>query len=215
MIIVLEGADGCGKSSVAKGVVARRPMRPMSFPMYDTPTGKLIKQYLNRLWWVDGSEDSAKHLRLHNALAFQALQSLNKLEAQHELELFAGSLDRDLILCRYWHSAWVYGQLDGLEAAWLQAVHAPLVQPDISILLDVAPPLAIARCDERKQARERYEGDESLVAQTVRLYRKLWAQHADDPAWCIVSAADALPTVIDNTLEAILRARRELPSWIA
>lgn len=51
-LISIEGPDGCGKFTQAKKLVERLtsegfPCEMMSFPRYETPTGKVVRSYLN------------------------------------------------------------------------------------------------------------------------------------------------------------------------
>ncbi|MCC8043256.1 MAG: deoxynucleoside kinase [Oscillospiraceae bacterium] len=50
-LIVLEGLDGCGKSTqfdiISQKLGALRPTRAISFPEYDKPSSALVKMYLN------------------------------------------------------------------------------------------------------------------------------------------------------------------------
>ena len=91
---------------------------------------------------------------------------------------------RHVVLARYWPSAWVYGQLDGLPRDWLERVQAWLPAPQVCLLLDLPPDQALARRATRdggERAPERYEGRLATVTRLRALYRQLWAAHAPWP----------------------------------
>ena len=119
---------------------------------------------------------------------------------------------RDVVLCRYWQSAWVYGQLDGLPAAWLEQVHTAMTQPDVSILLDVSPEEGMRRRAARDGAKspERDEGDLARTRKIAELYRELWEDGWKlRPAtrWSIVDASGPLTAVIGSVLSGVQAAR--------
>jgi len=165
----------------------------------------LIRSYLRKEWCVtdawspyygcdpipgDGYSRELGADKEGGALAFQALQIANRMELMPSLEA-ARRDGTNLILVRYWQSAWVYGQLDGLDPAWLIDVHRSMVQAGVNILLD-AP---AEECMRRRAARdgaltpERYEGKLDFTRKVVELYRKLWTKlHPAEERWRIVDA---------------------------
>ena len=140
MIICIEGIDGCGKTTVANALAKEFGCEVISFPNDSAYTGPLIRAYLRKEWHTSfyGAEmqnDAPELMQYASALTFQALQIANRMELMPKIQAAAFNGD-NLILCRYWQSAWVYGQLDGLSREWLEQTHATIVQPDINVLLD-------------------------------------------------------------------------------
>ena len=89
----------------------------------------------------------------------------------------------NLILCRYWQSAWVYGQLDGLPREWLEQTSATMIQPDINVLLDaplLEDPVGIClkRLHLRGEKAEVYERRWKMEV-AHNLYCKLWREKYD------------------------------------
>jgi thymidylate kinase len=145
-----------------------------------------------------------------DALIFQALQVMNRMEIMPEL--LDASLDEPegprIVLSRYWQSGWVYGQIDGLNPDFLQKIHETMAHPDVNILLDVDA----RTCLERQRARglpvERYEGKEDLMFKVVSLYRELWAKQrvASWPnrygaIWHVIDATRDISEVVADALE--------------
>ena len=203
MIICIEGADGCGKTSVAEAVAKALGCDVIPFPNDDEPmTGPMIREYLQKKWEVAGVNGWTAPPLL-SALAFQCVQVANRMALMPMLR--AAKRDgRNLVLARYWQSGWVYGQLDGLPAVWLHGVHATMVQPDLNVLLD-APAEA---CMERRAARdgalapERYEGKLDFTRRVVELYRELWRGFAPLDSWRVVDASRPFADVIADVIEA-------------
>ena len=148
--------------------------------------------------------DDAPELMQHaSALAFQALQIANRMELMPRLRAAQRS-GSNLVLARYWQSGWVYGQLDGLPAAWLHGAHADMVQPDLNVLLN-APAEA---CMERRASRdgalapERYEGKLDFTRKVVDLYRDLWRGFAPLDSWRVIDALRPFADVVADIVEA-------------
>lgn len=218
MRIVIEGVDGCGKSTVAKRVAEALRCEVMSFPNDDSPTGKLIREWLSGDWgscYADIPEDqeaiiqdSVRAKRL-DAMVFQSLQVANRMEVMGHLR---NSYYEAIVLCRYWQSGWVYGQLDGLDRKWLMDVHRDMVQGNVNILLDLEPEVALERQAARNEAREVYEGDFEKTSRIVDLYRELWKignfGNALPGLWQTVDASKPLAEVIAETIATVGGARK-------
>ena len=176
MIIVFEGIDGCGKTTLAEIVrealeVEGRPFNcpaeVLHFPVDDTVTGPVIREYL-----------AGKH-RSHdspyaNALMFQALQLINRVELQDRLR--AASSDQiNLVLSRYWQSGVVYGGFDGLrDTEWMIDVSLKIMEPAaVNILIDVPAEVAYERIVARNKAKESYERLE-FMGRLRDAYLELW-----------------------------------------
>jgi len=200
MIYTFEGIDGCGKSSVAVAVAKAIKARLIEFPNYNSPTGKIIKGYLRGEWYTVCNEGDRDRLR--DAVVFQSLNVANRMERMEELAAAANHIHNHLVLVRYWQSGWVYGQLDGLDKAWLSQVHRSMVLADQSFLIDVLPTVALDRCRQRDGAKapERYEGKLHLLQRTAELYRRLWLTPHDN-----VVTLDGSKT-LDHVVRVALRA---------
>ncbi len=210
MMVVIEGIDGCGKDTVADAVAKALGAERLNFPNDKGFTGPMIRQYLRRDWAVapvvyrsnTGETETAPIPEPHlSALAFQALQVTNRMEVMPMLRS-AVSGPGNLVLARYWQSAWVYGQLDGLPAEFLEAVHADMAKAQVNILLDIDAGTAMERREKRDGALppERYEGKLELLNRTAFLYRRLWAKNMD---WFVVDATRPIADVVADALKAV------------
>lgn len=202
MIVCVEGADGCGKTSVAEAVAKALDCEVIAFPNDQALTGPMIREYLRKEWFVGAVTDQGLATYTEKgALAFQSLQVANRMELMPRLQ-HAERDGRNLVLARYWQSGWVYGQLDGLPSPWLEQIHRAMVTPHFSVLLD-AP---AEECMRRRAARdgalppERYEGKLDFTRKVVELYRELWRQ-ADSPTWPVVDATQPFGDVVGDVIE--------------
>lgn len=191
MIILLEGIDASGKSGQAHWLSEKLGAKLFEFPNYNTATGQLIRAHLQKRWYADwaGAAPNATEPvdKILDAMVFQALQTLNRLEMVAEIE--DAAVQGDVVLARYWPSAYVYGVLDGLQPEWLLRIHERLPQPDLLLLLDIDAAESFKR---RPNGRDRLEADRNRLDRCARLYRALWAQKpysglgGDKCAWEII-----------------------------
>jgi dTMP kinase len=160
LLIAFEGLDQSGKETQANRLGARletigHRVRLASFPDYSTPIGAEIGRALR------GDHDYPPDV-------MQLLYIANRYERKAELSawLVAG----DIVLCdRYVASSVAYGETQGLDAAWLTETQRHLPQPDLTILLDIAPATAVAR---KAAGRDRYERDVMLLTRVRESYQR-------------------------------------------
>jgi dTMP kinase len=170
-MVVMEGQDAAGKATQSKLLAERLKGTRLSFPNYETETGKAIQRHLKKEWcagYINGPRIS--HLDDCDALVFQCLQSANRLECIPEIK---EALARGpVVFDRYWPSAVVYGGLDGLDKSWLLRVQDdPMPQSDVFILLDIPVEESFNRRPER---RDRYETDAAYLQMVRDGYRQLF-----------------------------------------
>ena len=210
MLIAIEGCDGAGKSTVAAELAKRLNGSVISFPNDAGVTGPMIRAYLRKEWSIARSLSELKlakgwpkGVEHSSALAFQVLQITNRMEVMDQLQV-ATTRKPDIVLARYWQSAWVYGQLDGLDPDWLRGLRQTMAQPTLNILLDLDPIVALKRRADRdgKLPPERYEGKLEFTAKVADLYRTLWAQERKD-YWFVVDANQAFEKVCGDCWKLI------------
>lgn len=215
MKVAIEGLDAAGKDAQSKLLADRLGGTRLSFPNYDTPTGRLIREHLERGWCcarecleVDCEQQLHEDSGL-DPLVFQCLQTANRLESLPAIE---GALARGpVVFDRYWASAAVYGALDGLDRDWLMRTQAdPMPPVDVWILLDVPVEESFRR---RPQRRDRYELDRNYLERVRLEYRRLFG--VDDlepigadwmlarPGWWVVDGTGTVEEVHERVWRVV------------
>jgi len=162
MFVVLEGIDGSGKSTqlelvadtLRSSLLNQVRIQTVKFPVYDSPTGRIIERMLQ------GGLKSKESCTI-----FQSLMAINRREFVYDLIL----KDTILLADRYTLSGLVYGLAQGLPYEWLDAINLALPEPTITIFLDVPPSYSFARRPERQDA---LEEDPKFISTIYDLYRE-------------------------------------------
>lgn len=167
LLISFEGLDQSGKQTQAETLrdhvtLLGRDCRLLAFPDYGTAIGGEISKALH------GEREYA-------ADVMQLLYVANRYEMRPAIEAWLAS--GVVLLCdRYVASSIAYGEAQGLDAAWLAEIQRFLPQPDVTILLDIAPETAVRR---KSTGRDRYERDLALLSRVRESYRR----QAAAPSW--------------------------------
>jgi dTMP kinase len=165
VLIAFEGLDQSGKQTQAEAVrdyvrSRGRACRLLSFPDYTTAIGSEISKALH------GARD-------YTADVMQLMYIANRYERKVEM---IQSLDAgEVVVCdRYLASSVAYGEAQGLDPRWLCDMQRYLPQPDLTILLDIAPEAAVQR---KAAGRDRYERDLALLSRVRESYGRQAEQH--------------------------------------
>lgn len=160
-IISVEGLDKAGKHSAtqvlfdyftSKGLSVAK----MSFPDYKTPTGKLVKQWLNGEYLAD-------------AKTFELLQAADKQAGQTAIAAYEQQGIEVLLIDRYIHSLLAYGAYDN-DDLWLKELSRYLRKPDYTLYLDVEPEVSMHRRGKFGD-NDYYESDLERLRYTKDEYR--------------------------------------------
>jgi dTMP kinase len=186
-LIAVEGIDQAGKQTVcqwladtlrAQGI----PTEQTGFPDYSTPIGREITAFL-------------RGERTYPAEARQLLYAANRWERAAELRawLAAGTA---IVVDRYSASGIAYGAAQGLDLDWMLEVERGLPPASLTLLLDIAPEVSLAR---KTTARDAYENRLDLLAAARAAYHTL----AQAPGWLVIDAAADRDTVRARVLAAL------------
>jgi dTMP kinase len=186
-LIAFEGLDQSGKQTQAElvcdQVTARgRECRLLSFPDYATAIGAEIGRALH------GERE-------YGADVMQLMYVANRYERRPDIArwLEAGAV---LVCDRYVASSVAYGEAQGLDARWLTDVQRFLPQPDLTILLDIAPETAVQR---KAQGRDRFERDLALLSRVRDSYRG----QAEQTGWLRLDGERPRDAVSADVLNAV------------
>jgi dTMP kinase len=173
LIIAIEGLDASGKATQAAALAEKlQPSTIISFPRYGGPFGAAILAHLKEeiVLCQRNKETGALSISPEDAVAFQALMTMDKYDAASEIR----SIDRRghyVILDRYWPSACCYGADDGLDFSSMLRINSRLPPADLYVLLDISVDKTAAR---RPEARDRYERDKEKLARIRNRYLYMW-----------------------------------------
>jgi dTMP kinase len=171
LLIAFEGLDQSGKQTQAEMLrdrlaTAGRRVKLLSFPDYETPIGSEIEHALH------GSREYGPDV-------MQLLYIANRYEWKPRIE--EERSNGTILICdRYLASSVVYGEAQGLDAAWLLEMQKYLPQPDLTCLLDIAPEVSARR---KTVARDKYERDLMLLGRVRESYLRQAAK-----GWVRISA---------------------------
>lgn len=182
-MIVIEGADGSGKSTqydlLKEGLIARGyKIKPIHFPRYDEPSSYFVHQYLN------GSYGAANDVGPYTSSLFYAV---DRYEAARDIN--QALEDGYIVLCdRYTGSNMAHhGTKFASEAErrgyflWLDNLEFQLLgipRPDLNFVLDVPATVLIKRLSERTSSSQHikkdvHEASSDHITQAVEVYRDL------------------------------------------
>ena len=187
MLIAFEGLDQSGKETQARLFRDRLrenkiKARLVSFPDYGTAIGEEIARALQ------GEREYAPEV-------MQLLYVANRYERKPDLQRWHEAAIT--LLCdRYIASSVAYGEAQGIDPVWLTELQRFLPQPDLTILLDIAPETAASR---KTIGRDRYERD--LVLQTQ--VRKSYLRQAQQSDWLRVDGEQSTSLVEAAIIEAV------------
>ena len=167
MLIALEGLDQSGKETQAPLLRDRLraeggKARVVSFPDYGTSIGEEIARALQ------GERDYGPEV-------MQLLYVANRYEHKADFDRWRQA-GITLVCDRYIASSIAYGEAQGLDPAWLAAIQKYLPQPDLTVLLDIAPETAASR---KATGRDRYEQDLALLGRV----RESYLRQAQQRTW--------------------------------
>jgi len=155
MLIVIEGIDGCGKSTVAENL--KKKLEEKGYKVfltkepYNIKIRELIREIIEKEHELD--EYNGKIL----ALLFAADRHLHQLEIKRKI-----SEGYIVISDRYYHSSFAYQILyKGISIDFIKSITPFLVRPDYVFILDVPIEVAIDRLSIRDK-RTKYEEKETL-----------------------------------------------------
>ena len=201
MFIVIEGIDGAGCETQGTMVfeeLKNHPERGFSrvervkFPHYDTPVGKMIKDFL----YLNQKMSANEQFLLYTLqFIFDAPQIKEKSKIQNSI----------LIADRYFTTTLCYQTLEGFseEYALQYAEQFGIVKPDIVFFLDVTPETAIKwKYGEDKEKNFR-EKDHEFIKKTYVKYqnlvkRQVWTK------WIRINGEQAKEKVTQNILKYLL-----------
>lgn len=186
-LIAIEGLDQSGKETQAQLLrdwlkTQGFKARVLGFPDYGTSIGEEIARAL-------------QGEREYGPDVMQLLFIANRYERKPDIDRWlTGGL---MLVCdRYVASSLAYGEAHGLDAAWLRETQRFLPRPDVTVLIDIAPEVAVTR---KAVDRDRYERDLEMLARVRLSYQ----QQAADDRWIVVDGDRDKDTIAYDVASAV------------
>ena len=190
-LIVFEGPDGVGKSTLAEHLTSRLretgvPCKHLAFPGKEPGS-------LGRLVYDLHHDASGLGLGEVNPTSFQMLHIAAHVDAIEEEILPALRAGTWVVLDRFWWSTWVYGAAFGVPERSLEAMieleqlHWGRFRPDVLFLVERAS----GSPDDGDELQERYRelaNREQLHSRVVTLHNDSSIEYALDAAWGTITS---------------------------
>lgn len=167
LLIQIEGTDKCGKQTQAEWLgkllaLDGHYVSLMSFPDYDTPSGQLINKILHGRTSYTPKEEP---------YLVQGLFTINRYEAQMRIE--RALMDGKIVIAdRYIGSCFAFGMGDGLPEDWVRQISHSLIQPDITVILEISDEEYLRRCDNYYTL-DYYESNIEHIQKARELYHRV------------------------------------------
>ena len=187
LLVAFEGLDQSGKQTQAELLRDRlsehgREVRLLSFPDYATAIGAEIRRGLD-------------NRRPYGPDVMQLLYIANRYE--HKPDMVDALRRGAVLVCdRYLASSVAYGEAHGLDGDWLGGIQKHLPQPDVTILLDIAPEVSARR---KRSDRDKYERDLPLLGRV----RDSYLRQAASGGWIRLDADRERNALADEVYSAV------------
>lgn len=192
--ITFEGLDGCGKSTQLDRLAQRWRSRGLPLLTTREPGGTSLGERVRALVLREAEVTPAPGAEL-------ALMCASR--AQSVVEVIRPALERgEWVLCDRFHDATeaYQGGGRGFDRDAIRALHRWLcqdLQPDVTVIFDLAPEVSLARARRRRGAEARFEAEEMAFFERVAAaYREIAAR---EPGRCrLIDASGTIATVADR-----------------
>ena len=187
LLIAFEGVDKSGKDTQVDELAKRLILEgheviTIDFPAYDTPSGQAIRAILDDVHPLNP---------VSNPHEVQALYFINRYEQQHRIEV--ALMQGKVVICnRYIYSGVVYGVSTGVDPQWCLDAQHSLVQPDITIVLDIDYEEYVSRCDSYESL-DAFERNEQAIKSAMELYY----QFAEENEWVLLDGKGDIDEIAD------------------
>lgn len=185
--VAIEGIDGSGKSTVISRLAEILPKVYTTREPSGGPIGRLIKEWALRGGTVDPHVD---------ALLFAA-DRIEHYRREVEPKVREGYI---VISERYVESSIAYQGAAGVPLEFIKSINSLVPRPDVTVILDVEPELAISRVKQRG-ALEKYEQMAFL-----RRVREIYLARAREEGYPVVDAARPPEVVAREVAEIVKKA---------
>ncbi len=188
-LIVIEGIDGSGKTTISKMLLRELRSRGIRAVYTYEPINKefidLIEIYGRRL----GAEIEALLLAADRYV--------------HVRDFIVPNLRRGyVIICdRYFYSSIAYQGARGADVRWIRSLNKFAVKPNIAIYLDVRPEIGISRIKSKNGRKLSYLEDISVLRRVREIYLSL----VNNGELVLVNAEATIDEVFKEVYELVIK----------
>lgn len=176
LLICIEGIDGAGKNTQSKMLGQKLETigirsKIYSYPDYDSPYGKIIKNFLDKKIELSAEE-----------LLFLHILDKQKDRKRIENDLKLGKI---VLTDRYVISAIAYPIAAGVdfESAKMVAALSKLPNPDIVFYIDIPVSVSMERKRKQKGSLDRFEAASSYLNKVNGVYNRLYKERFGCAEW--------------------------------
>jgi len=196
MFVVIEGIDGCGKSTQAKLLGEYFEQAGHQVLLTAEPTTGFIGQAIRMI--LSGKMEATPTTL---ALLFTADR------AEHLAKTVEPALgEGKLVICeRYYYSTMAYQTAQGLKTQWIIDINSFAREPDLAILLDVRPEEGLKRMHREKdifEVREFQEKVEQFLVDFAYRGHKRFSK-TENTQWKVVDGSGPVEDINKKLREAI------------
>ena len=193
MFLVIEGADGVGKTTLAKRLAEKYNAVMFSLPEASTSAGALFRQWMHE--HANRSPEEWAHL---------AAASYNELRPRIEALLNDGAT----VICdRYVHSDYAYRARQGWSFEKTHDFHSkwyqPIIQPDLALWLDCPIDIAQQRIINREGRGNLTIFERPEMQEHVRIDYRVMANHPEVFNLTRIDASQSADAVFADAVKAI------------
>lgn len=192
MFIVIDGPDGCGKTTLAQSLVKELSKKYQAYYTYEPTNDNEFGRNIRNMLKMDEITNIYEFADMF--IEDRKLHIKDFIEPHMKCD--------DIVVCdRYKYSALVYQQLQGVDKHYLIDRNKSCLIPDIVFILNVTnPDVLIKRIEHRGKSKEIFEQKEYLN-DVIKLYNKL-PEYFPNESFVFL---DAMLPIKDNVLNIIDR----------
>ncbi len=169
VILVIEGVDCVGKTTLAKAIASKRGFRYLYTPQL--PLAVIRRE-------IESLDDP-------NTRFFYYLASVIAVQRKIRSDI---DLGRSVVIDRYIHSTLVMHRVLGVDVSCVNTEKLPILWPTVSVLLTATSETRVARRDKRDGSQD-YD---QHIEQSVGLLDRAQKAFADSHQWSLVLETDSL-----------------------
>jgi len=180
-IIVFEGIDGAGKTTISKIVYDFLKEKNYNVILTQEPFTKEIKELIKKAGWKDP---------ILLTLLFSA-------DRAYHIKWLMDQNPEIVIMDRYYYSTIAYQSVLGVEEDWIMAVNSKFPKPDITFLLDLSEEEALKRLKKDDQ----FNFEEKISS--LKLVRKKYLELARKYNFIVIDAIDKIENITKKVISII------------